>query len=150
MVFYGSEGNWILKGIGELAWQQFLFPLFCFLLFLINLVSYPQSTYCYGLKEFLVIVLILYLHVSVDIPPWFSAVSLALNSDVDLVSNVSIILSRSGHFRIAFYIDVFWLWKFGSLRLYCSHIFLCRYYFCVILPRLVYQLVLTIQCLINS
>jgi len=33
-------------------------------------------------------------HVSVDIPPWFSAVSIALNSDVDLVSNVYDISSK--------------------------------------------------------
>lgn len=30
--------------------------------------------------------LLMFCHVPVDIPPWFSAVSIALNSDVDLVS----------------------------------------------------------------
>jgi hypothetical protein len=45
--------------------------------------------------------LLIFCHEPVDIPPWFSAVSIALNSDVDLVSMlISVILFRLEQPRI--------------------------------------------------
>jgi len=52
--------------------------------------------------------LLMFCHEPVDIPPWFSAVSIALNSDVDLVSIlISVILFRYEQPRKLAYVWMF-------------------------------------------